>query len=71
MTNDEIQKIADICSTADGGCSTCAQGLMAKLAEGFPQFAFRYGPETITVPYGDGPDDTSTYTRIIAAARAA
>lgn len=38
MTLEEAQKVADTCSTADGGCSNCVRSLANYLQEDFPEF---------------------------------
>ena len=38
MTAEEIKKVADIMSTADGRCSFCWAGLLVELNEAFPGF---------------------------------
>jgi len=43
MTNKEAEQIRDICYTADGGCQSCARGLLDQLAREFPEHdAFKY-----------------------------
>ena len=41
MTIDEAKKIAEIVSTADGGCIECVDDLCAQLREAFPQFVWK------------------------------
>ena len=38
MTAEEIKKVADIMSNADGGCSTCWAMLLIELNEAFPGY---------------------------------
>lgn len=38
MTLDEAQKVADVCSNADGGCRTCVSELVSYLTADFPEF---------------------------------
>ena len=38
MTEKEIRIIAEIMTTADGGCSNCAGDMMHELIRQFPQF---------------------------------
>lgn len=42
MTLDEAREVGRIASTADGGCSTCVQGLAEMLQKSFPQFTWAY-----------------------------
>jgi len=38
MTNDEAKKVAEIMSTADGGCHYCAAELFRQFSAAFPGF---------------------------------
>lgn len=40
MNLEEAQKIADIISSADGGCPHCVYSLGAQLQREFPEFTF-------------------------------
>lgn len=40
MTLEEAQKVAEICSEADGGCSHCTYELMLLCQEAFPEFVW-------------------------------
>lgn len=52
MTLEEAKKVAAICSEADGGCSHCAQVLMDKLIEEFPDFHWWWDDEWNTDIHG-------------------
>lgn len=37
MNENEVRTVASICLTADGGCSSCARGLIQDLGRAFPE----------------------------------
>ena len=65
MKLEDAQKIIDIMSTADGGCSTCFSGLSEKFFAAFPQFS-RGEKRTYTVQpdWSDDPEDAAHFDSI-------
>ena len=53
MTLDEAQKLADIISTADGGCSDCVGDLIKRLNDSFPTFVFEVTEDDRFVAWPD------------------
>ena len=41
MTLDEAERLIKILSSADGGCVSCATGLMDAFVEAFPEFEYK------------------------------
>jgi hypothetical protein len=59
MTLDEAKKVAAICETADGGCGHCIRDLCNHLQADFPEFAWEYHAEGITVSLSSHTDQKS------------
>ncbi len=47
MTLEEMAIIANICATADNGCSTCASDLLDRLEKQWPEYSFEFTQEEI------------------------
>jgi hypothetical protein len=45
MTIEEAMKIAGVCSTADGGCPVCVEGMRDTLQLAFPEFVWSIAEE--------------------------